>query len=1091
MTEVGTLITANAGCGKTFTLANRVLGWLVEHHRLSDDRSSGVADVMAATFTRKAAGEIQQRVLRHLSRGAIEPEQLASYQNAIALDPPPTAAELLAVLEDVARHIDRLQINTLDGIFHQLAHALPEQVGLPQGWTIADQPAMKALQRAAIDTWLQSCAPAEVRELASAAEGEVLKGSMHDAITKTIWGDGRGGGLLDLWRRSKLVSGDTDPWEWFDGLSDQQISPTSKRLDQAGIETAADILADIPVPMTQAGTPNKNWMKAHDRILVAARDGRWSDILTDTLVAAAVEGKKFSRVAVPDDMSAAMAPLISHACQQLVDRLRTRIHIWRSLLASLAEAYSVQQRAAGQYSFGDIADRLARADVLSPEGMESLAWRLDARIRDLALDEFQDTSVEQARVLSPLLNEMFAGDGSYDTPRHMLVVADRKQSIYGWRGGTPMLIDWLKQDGGDELVSETIAESWRSSPVIMNFVNTCFGGIGTNPALVGERDRRLPTPPALAAACGLVETGPPNAVDAAIARWEFTPHVSAPPLASMPGRACAYVAVEDEAAELAATIVGRRLRFASTIGVLCPSNANVAAVADALRAAGIAVSQEGSGKVDDIVAAARLLDVLRLGEHPGHTAAAFRVSHSPFGKAINLAPLELLPDRVATMASVSATMRRLIIDRGLPEMLAELVDAIASQVDDREYAALRRIVTIAAAWDSAHPRRLTDFVAHVEQTGLGEASTANVRVMTMHASKGLEFDEVVLPWIDAKMVKEVSPVCRGWSVDPLGAIRAIAPMVTKEERLHTPIMRAFHEQAFAGDLADRLSLLYVAITRARSGLHLLFRPFKKKNSGVGDSLSPATFLRAAIPEIEASLEGKDTTLPVHIWKSADSSDDAPESAHVIPTQPVANLVQLRPSVVGSLVTPSSHDAMPLRDQCRMVPSDARRDGVILHELFRAVGWIEDGVPGDAVIDHAFDEAAIQLARPVPDDLRQTLRKRFEKALAGNVSIALRRDAHAAWNATSLDVLPEHPMLVRLDDGMLRGRIDRLVLGRDASGVVTNAAIIDFKTGHADSKSERQTATEWYQPQLDRYAEGVAAIYQLPLEAIESGLLFVQ
>jgi RecB family exonuclease len=75
--------------------------------------------------------------------------------------------------------------------------------------------------------------------------------------------------------------------------------------------------------------------------------------------------------------------------------------------------------------------------------------------------------------------------------------------------------------------------------------------------------------------------------------------------------------------------------------------------------------------------------------------------------------------------------------------------------------------------------------------------------------------------------------------------------------------------------------------------------------------------------------------------------------------------------------------------------------------------------------------------------------------------------------------------------MLRGRIDRLVLGRDGSGAVIRAAILDFKTGHADSKSERQTATEWYQPQLDRYAEGVAAIYQLPLEAIESRLLFVQ
>jgi ATP-dependent exoDNAse (exonuclease V) beta subunit len=303
-------------------------------------------------------------------------------------------------------------------------------------------------------------------------------------------------------------------------------------------------------------------------------------------------------------------------------------------------------------------------------------------------------------------------------------------------------------------------------------------------------------------------------------------------------------------------------------------------------------------------------------------------------------------------------------------------------------------------------------------------------------------------------------------------------------------MRAFHEQAFAGDLADRLSLLYVAITRARSGLHLLFRPFKKTNPGVADSLSPATFLRGAIPDIEASLEGKDTTLPVPIWKSADSSDDDAESTEVVPKRSVANPVRLRPSAVGGLLTPSSHDAMPLRDQCRMVSSNARRDGVILHELFRAVGWIEDGVPGDAAIGHAFDEAAIQLAQPVPDDLRQTLRKRFEKALAGTVSTALHRDAHAAWNASSLDVLPEHPMLVQLDDGMLRGRIDRLVLGRDASGAITNAAIIDYKSGKVEGEAGQAEAELYYAPQLYRYAMGVAAVYGLDPAAIETQLLFV-
>ncbi|MBT5657939.1 MAG: hypothetical protein HOI89_09190, partial [Phycisphaerae bacterium] len=69
-------------------------------------------------------------------------------------------------------------------------------------------------------------------------------------------------------------------------------------------------------------------------------------------------------------------------------------------------------------------------------------------------------------------------------------------------------------------------------------------------------------------------------------------------------------------------------------------------------------------------------------------------------------------------------------------------------------------------------------------------------------------------------------------------------------------------------------------------------------------------------------------------------------------------------------------------------------------------------------------------------------------------------------------------------------IDRLILGRDTSGNITHAAILDYKTGRADTKAERQAATELYQPQLDRYAEGVAVAYNLLPESIETGLVFV-
>ena len=164
---------------------------------------------------------------------------------------------------------------------------------------------------------------------------------------------------------------------------------------------------------------------------------------------------------------------------------------------------------------------------------------------------------------------------------------------------------------------------------------------------------------------------------------------------------------------------------------------------------------------------------------------------------------------------------------------------------------------------------------------------------------------------------------------------------------------------------------------------------------------------------------------------------------------------------------------------------------MLHELYRLVRWLDDGAPEATEIDLAFDEAALQLGRPVGSDLRAQLLERFEQSLEGTVGESLRRGAHASWDVDALEAIPEHPMLVRTESGVIRGRIDRLVLGPDASGTVTRAAILDFKTGWVRTDEDRRGAEEWYQPQLDRYAEGVAATFGIAPDSIETGLLFVE
>ena len=1082
MNPPGTLITANAGCGKTFSLANRVLGWLVLQYRASGN--AGVREILAATFTRKAAGEIQQRILRHLAFGATDPDRLQIYRETIDIEPPPTGDELLEVLAQVAKDIDRMQVNTLDGVFHNLARAVPEAVGLPQGWTIADQPAMAALQRETIDAWLQSCDDAQISALAEAAEGEVLRGAMHRAVRKAIWGESRSDGLIDLWRRSTLVPAQVDPWEWFANLQDDHICPDCARLPEAALAEAACVLRATDVPVTKAGTPHKSWIKARDRVADKADTGRWSELLTDSFVGPAIEGGKFSSQQMPASMTKAIRPLVAHARQLLVDRLRVRHRVWRALLSALSSEWAQQQRSAGLYAFADVADRLARADLLTPSGLETLAWRLDSRIRDVALDEFQDTSIEQARVLAPLVEELLSGEGAWEVPRHLLVVADRKQSIYGWRGGTPELINWLIDRGGPALQQDTLGLSRRSSPVLMDFINLCFQDLDTNIALLGEAQRRPQPPAALVQACGLdPEVATSNAVDLVRARWVYSLHASAFTPEERPGQVCAWSSTKDDLIETIVKIVRRRLRVTDSIGVLCPSNENDRAVSEALREAGVSVSQEGRGDVEAIPAARVLLDMLRLGQHPTHSLAAYHVSHSPLGRCVDLPPIETLDDAPQRIASASHAIRSRISSCGLVDALSGWVESIAADISNREIAALRHVVMLAADWDDGRPRPCTDFVEHVLECGVGDAAGGNVRVMTLHASKGLEFGEVVLGWLDDKFVKEEPPVVQGWSSEPLGAVSAVAPGVSAAERAHAPILHAFHEQAYAGDLADRLSLLYVGLTRAKQGLHVVFRPGEKE---LDATLSPSTLLRAAIPELDQALSDVDDTHPVPVWQSPGSNQPDKIETPTTSKSSLPSAVTLQTEDPAERVTPSTHET-PLEMRMQLLPGRARRHGVILHELFRAVQWLDDGKPDQAAIDQAFAEAAIQLGRPVPVDQQRALLERFDQALDGNVGQALRREAHAAWGDLALEVLPEHPLLATLDDGVIRGRIDRLVLGRDADGRVVHALILDYKSGGVSDDDQLQAL---YGEQMHRYAQGVAATWGLPESQVETRLIHV-
>jgi ATP-dependent helicase/nuclease subunit A len=124
MTFGHVMIRASAGTGKTYQLSNRYLGLV----------ASGVPPeaILASTFTRKAAGEILDRVLVRLADAALNEvacRDLADALGDMSLKP----ARALDVLAHLVKQLHRLRISTLDSVFAQMATSFSLELGLPPG----------------------------------------------------------------------------------------------------------------------------------------------------------------------------------------------------------------------------------------------------------------------------------------------------------------------------------------------------------------------------------------------------------------------------------------------------------------------------------------------------------------------------------------------------------------------------------------------------------------------------------------------------------------------------------------------------------------------------------------------------------------------------------------------------------------------------------------------------------------------------------------------------------------------------------------------------------------------------------------------
>lgn len=1090
---VNATVMASAGTGKTWLLVTRLARLLFE----------GVAPdaILAITFTRKAAAEMQTRLAERLLRlAALEGAALADELRLMHIEPTTQAKARARGLYEALLHAPRpLRTTTFHAFCQEVLRRFPLEADVPPGFELIEK---EGELRAAAWEALVSEATADAtgrtaQDLTQLLERCGGQSNVRTALDSFLdhrsdwWAFTAGqadacGHAAARLRQSLGVDPDTDPraelftpsnlarlTEFRDLLA---LHPTKTNAEHLAL--FATILDEAVEPprrhhamaaafLTQKGEPRcRKESKTQAQKMGAAGEARFLEL----------HARLCAELARVRDLLAAQQTLILHGA-------------WYRAGERLLAHYQRLKEEQRLLDFTDLEWRAYRL-LTAADNAHWVQYKLDQRIEHLLVDEFQDTNPTQWRLLLPLLQEMASGNG--ERRRSVFLVGDGKQSIYRFRRAEPRLFHaahhWLQQHLSAG--AHPLHVSYRSAPAIMECVNRVFGAAGP---LAGALDAFTPHDTHHRQLWGRVEVLP--LIEAAAA-------AAPPPRAGLrnplrePRRVDEDERYLQEGRQIAATIraltgqgtllgpagAARPLRYGD-IMLLVRKRSHVQAYEQALREAGIPYLGADRGtllsslEVDDMV---RLLETLiapynnlalaqglrsplfactdddlltlaqgprgtwfeRLLHHDAAPGTPLRRAADCLGRWHALAgalPIHDLLDRVYSEGNVIARYEAAFPPHLRPRLRANLTRFIelALEIDNGRYPSLTRFLT-----------RLGEMREQDEapDEAPAEAAGDRVRLMTIHAAKGLEAPVVFLADAAAGGGND-----RPWQAQVGWPAETEAPehlLLVGSKEQQDAFTRAQLEQEQAAERREAANLLYVALTRARQLLYISgCRPGKGGLGWYGD-------LQQALAEpIETN------TMPTVAGAAAATTPvttSAPPAAlrQALALAPLAREIAPSHSVRGHGGDGGDEDG--------------RLRGIAIHRLLEL---LSGGVAATA----AQQQVAAELQRR-PDD--GELAAWLQEAAAIHHAPQFRHlfdpaQYQSAWN--------EVPLHYTEDGCTVYGLIDRLVL------TDTEVLVVDYKTHRQAAGGDLAALATPYAGQMAYYAAGVRRLW--PGRPVRALLLF--
>lgn len=1188
------LISASAGTGKTYQLASRFVALLALGYKAEE--------MIALTFTRKAAGEFRNRILKALSDGALDlnekgaprqkddngkfkerngmtarvwetwtghcikngkavpagndvplcPDSVCVMELAAAADTTPeelyaeddalrsklglpvlTHETYQKLLADVVKVMSKLTLSTLDSFFNRIVSGNSLTIGIRQ---------------------LRPLEPTDVEAERSAVLRDLIaKMPTNDVVAEQFLAqydmltDGEGKNMLNflteqindylvLYRNIKSVKAWGKATEFSLAVPDAEDNIVPPKWEQYEQELQS-LYAEV---CSAGGNLVKQANSAISALLKNLKKGEFDFLHKHISADNARAGSAFNKFyeapgknTAEDKLAFAMENIIREVKDFYLHAVINKTKSLFCILHSFATAYQEHMRSTGKVGFDDIA--MFAYHLMNPEFSKSgshaeqcayasdrIRYNMDASYNHWMLDEFQDTSNMQFDTLKPLLDEIAMCERNADTKaaaRSIFVVGDDKQSIYGFRTGDTHVFDTLQSTDPWKTVLKPskLEKSYRSAPEIMGengFINKMFRALNFVEHSITQRDNEE---------LEQTESSERLSYDDKLEK-AFADHKSATSkkgyvrISTVPAqdsaeenRNAVYDAVEtllrDEL-----TDEREQPRNGISIAILTRNNTEALELEEMLRERmrRLPVLRLGDNKV---AATSQLGEILLSFFmwllHPDDSYRASLVKASPLCALFE--PLSV--DESAALSpydSAQAEIRKThekclqrLTAHGYAAMVRSLLNCFPTEPQNLRQGSTAKVwLTEAHAFDCTGGT-LDEWISCIIKAGVAAAGSARyVQIMTMHKSKGLEFDAVILPYIGTKAEDELKDVGYFSLQDAAGDVKALLLNPGSETKrdawrdIFAPLC-AFKQQ---NSRKEAYNLLYVAATRAKyanyiicHGAELYGKVSKtsKKKEWKAPSRSTGGMIRHMLgfppfvdsPQLDTEALSAQQSAAI-LWSDGDSrwyeaEEFLSHSAQQQAAQPLPSLPplarryrrkQISPSALSSLEDNPDKEALD-KPAPRYGNSSSGADfGTLVHACWEQISWLNEPLP-TWVQQPSLPEQKVVAAALRRPDVRALFTHQPGLSAYNEQAIAAVHNAKQEWT---------------------NGTIDRLVLTTDTTGKVIAAHIVDFKTNIPAAHEGFARFEDWllshYEGQMLAYKKLICKAFDIPPHAVVVSLI---